>query len=115
MSYWNHYTVSWLLGFHHQAGKLSELLPALCQPLSLSHLPLCPLPYRFHLSLPVNPSSPSLSILPFLNRSSHSVPVFVEEPVKVAPAAVQTLMAPRCVWKTPPMVPVDFVRAIITA
>lgn len=53
------------------------------------------------LLFPTNPSSPSLSILPFLNRSSHSVPVFVEEPVKVAPAAVQTLMAPRCVWKTP--------------
>lgn len=75
-------------------------LCSLCQPLPFS----CPLmcPYRCHPSLPVNPSSPSRSTSPFLNASSHSVPVFVEEPVKVALAAVQTPMAPRCVWKNPP-------------
>lgn len=56
------------------------------------------------LSVPFKPSSPSLSILPFLSHSSHSVPLFDEKPVKVAPAAVQTQMDPRsvCAHKEPP-------------
>lgn len=43
--------------------------------------------------------------------------MFTKEPVKVAPAAVQTLMAPRCVCVCirSSMFPVDFVLAIITA
>lgn len=114
MSYWNRYTVSWLLVF---IAKL-EALFLLCANLSsLSHPPPYLSLYRSHPSLHVNPNSPSLSILPFPNRSSHSDPVFVEEPVKVAPAAVQTLMAPHCVcaWKTPSHVPCWFVLAIITS
>lgn len=56
MSYWNHYTVSWLPGFHHYAGKLSKLLPALCQPLSSS-------PVSVTLSLPsLSPCQPQLSL-----------------------------------------------------
>lgn len=60
------------------------------------------------LSVPLKPgSSPSLSILPFLSHSSHSVPLFDEKPVKVAPAAVQTQMDPRsvCAQKEPPPSP----------
>lgn len=75
----------------------SVLLPA---NLSSSHI----LSLTVTLSVPLKPSSPSLSILPFLSHSSHSVPLFDEKPVKVAPAAVQTQMDPRsvCAQKEPP-------------
>lgn len=101
--------------------RLSQFHPALGQPLSLFlslSLSSSPLSYLIAPSFSQStPSSPSLSILPYRHRSSHSTPVFVEEPVKVPPAAVQTLMAPRCVcaYGRPPMFPVDFVLAIITA
>lgn len=85
--------------FHHQ------FFPALWQlsltPLSFCHPPRAhQLLFHHHPFLPVSPSSPSLFIVPLLHRSSHSAPVFVEEPVKVGPTAVQTLMAPLCVLMT---------------
>lgn len=75
----------------------SVLLPA---NLSSPHI----LSLSVTLSVPLKPGSPSLSVLPFLSHSSHSVPLFDEKPVKVAPAAVQTQMDPRsvCAQKDPP-------------
>lgn len=101
--------VTW---FYHQAERFSQLLPAVCQrhSFSVSSSPCSHLvPYHRHRSLPVSPNPPSVSILPFPSCSSHSASVFVEEPVKVRPAAaVQTLMAPHRFL-------VDFMQAITIA
>lgn len=61
MSYWNRFTLSWSFGFYHQAERLCEVLPAVCQHhfFSVSSSPCSHLvPYHRHRSLPVSPNPP---------------------------------------------------------
>lgn len=104
MSYWNRFTLSWSFGFITKLkGSVRSFLSVSSSP--CSHL----VPYHRHRSLPVSPNPPSVSILPFPSCSSYSASVFVEEPVKVRPAAaVQTRIAPHRFL-------VDFLQAITIA
>lgn len=110
MSYWNRFTLPWSFGFitKLKGSVRSFLLSANVTPLLFHRHPV-PIPYHRHRSLPVSPNPPSVSILPFPSCSSYSASVFVEEPVKVRPAAaVQTRMAPHGFL-------VDFLQAITIA
>lgn len=112
MSYWNRFTLSWSFGFitKLKGSVRSFLLSANITPFLFHRHPV-PISYLttvIVLSLSAQPPPP-VSILPFLSCSSYSASVFVEEPVKVRPAAaVQTRIAPHRFL-------VDFLQAITIA
>lgn len=112
MSYWNRFTLSWSFGFITKLkGSVRSFLLSANITSFLCHRHPVPISYLITvivLSLSAQ-TPPSVSILPFPSCSSYSASVFVEEPVKVRPAAaVQTRIAPHRFL-------VDFLQAITIA